>query len=166
MTLRRLVGISILVWPPRPIRNPSQQCRARRPRRPCLSYQPFRPIRQVKAIKPNRPRAPSICSRPRESRRRRSRPSSYIRPSRPTHSSHPSIRILYPPHGPTHALYSSHPFQDTHCNQARRNFLPGRIGYPSYPTRSNKYCRPLPPTHTFYTKNPGHAIGQMADDRT
>ena len=120
----------------------------------------------IKASKSTHPRNPIMSSQSTESRRRRSRPCRFTRPSQRIHSSHTSIRI---PSNQTRVLpilyiYSIHPFQDFHCNQARRYIPPGRIGYPIQPTRSNHYSNPIPPTYTFQTMNPGQAARQMADD--
>ena len=74
------------------------------------------------------------------------------------------VFLLHSP-GDTHAINTSHPRQDFHHNQARRNIPPDRIGYPSQPTRTNHYSKPIPPTHTFHIMRHGQAFGQMAGDR-
>ena len=56
MTLRRLVGIAILVCLSRRTCNRLQYSRARRPCRPFLAFQPIQPIRPVKASKSTIPR--------------------------------------------------------------------------------------------------------------
>ena len=68
------------------------------------------------------------------------------------------VSLILSPWG-AHAINSSHPCQDRRRNQAMRNAPPGRIGYPSQSTRSNRYSKPIPPTHNFHTMQPGRDFG-------
>ena len=158
MILRRLVGLAILVGLSRRTCQRLQHFRARIPRRPFPPYQPMQsahPMKDSKSTSHRKPFTSISLGSPGAGVGALGGLSDHVGPSILVILVLLSL-LLRP--WDTHAINSSHPFQDSHHTQARRNIPPGRIGYPGQPTRSNRYSKPIPPTHTIHTILPAEAL--------